>query len=236
MFRSEFHVIGVILVAMTTIAKGNWPSVINLHGVYPNLVISFWSSLYLIQLRKVYLYIHNCMFDKNVMQSYIGCMTFWPLSLPLLSLWWFIISSRLILIPCRMPFESCLCHFVGEWELFFGIRVHFKELYVFVYPNLVNIFWSNLDLISTEQCLFQCVQLHVRQWFMYHFRLKWLWYHEPEFCMTFWPFSLPIMSMWSFFISPRLTLIPFRMHFESCWYNLSDCWIFLCFLCMYQWI
>ena len=130
-FRSEFHVIGVILVAMTTIAKGNWPSVINLHGVYPNLGISFWSSLYLIQLRKVYLYIHNSMFDKNVMQSYIGCMTFWPLALPLLSLWWFIISSRLILIPCRMPFESCLCHFVGEWELFFGIHVHFKELYVF---------------------------------------------------------------------------------------------------------
>ena len=89
-----------------------------------------------------------------------------------------------------------------------------------VYPSLVNIFWSFLDLISTEQCLFQCVQLHVWQWFMYHFRLKCGTMYE--FCMTFWPFSLPIMSMWSFFISPRLTLIPFRMHFESCWYNLSD--------------
>ena len=49
-----------------------------------------------------------------------------------------------------------------------------------------------------------------------------MWYHVLEFCMTFWPFSLPIMSMWSFFISPRITLIPFGMHFESCWYNLSD--------------
>ena len=48
MFLSEFHVIGVILVAMTTIAKDNWPSVITLHGVYPNLGISFWSYLYLI--------------------------------------------------------------------------------------------------------------------------------------------------------------------------------------------
>ena len=48
MFLSEFHVIGVLLVAMTTIAKGNWPSVINLHGVYP----SFWSSLYLILTEK----------------------------------------------------------------------------------------------------------------------------------------------------------------------------------------
>ena len=32
-----------------------------------------------------------------------------------------------------------------------------------VYPNLVSIFWSFLYLISTEQCLFQCVQLHVWQ-------------------------------------------------------------------------
>ena len=46
MFLSEFHVIGVILVAMTTIAKGNWPSVITLHRYLPNLGISFWSSLY----------------------------------------------------------------------------------------------------------------------------------------------------------------------------------------------
>ena len=64
------------------------------------------------------------------MQSCVGCMTFWPLSLPSLSLWCFIISSRLILIPCKMPFESCLCHFVGKWELSFGIHVHIKELYV----------------------------------------------------------------------------------------------------------
>ena len=49
-----------------------------------------------------------------------------------------------------------------------------------------------------------------------------MWYHVLEFCMTFRPFSLPMMSIWSFFISPRLTLIPFRMHFESCWYSLSD--------------
>ena len=37
------------------------------------------------------------------------------------------------------------------------------------------------------------------------------------------------MSMWSFSISPRLTLIPFRMHFELCWYNSSDSVNFLCF-------
>ena len=52
MFLSEFRVIGVILVAMSTIAKGNWPYVITLHGVYPNLVTSFWSSLYLILTEK----------------------------------------------------------------------------------------------------------------------------------------------------------------------------------------
>ena len=52
MFLSEFHVIGVILVAMTTIAKGKWPSVITLHSVYPNLGISFWSSVYLILTEK----------------------------------------------------------------------------------------------------------------------------------------------------------------------------------------
>ena len=34
-FLSEFHVIGVLLVAMTTIAKGNWPSVITLHRCLP---------------------------------------------------------------------------------------------------------------------------------------------------------------------------------------------------------
>ena len=31
------------------------------------------------------------------------------------------------------------------------------------YPNLVKFFWSLLDLISTEQCIFQYVQLHVWQ-------------------------------------------------------------------------
>ena len=124
---------------MTTIAKGNWPSVITLHGVYPNLGISYWSSLYLILTEKglficSQLHVWQCFiyhFWLNVLQSYVGCMTFWPLSLPLLSVWCFIINPRLILIPCRMPFESCLYHFVGEWELFFVIHVHFKELYVF---------------------------------------------------------------------------------------------------------
>ena len=57
-----------------------------------------------------------------------------------------------------------------------------------------------------------------------------IWYHVLEFCMTFWPFFLPILSMWCFFNSPRLTLIPFSIHFESCWYNLSDCGNCLCFL------
>ena len=47
-------------------------------------------------------------------------------------------------------------------------------------------------------------------------------------------FSLPIMSMWSFFISLRQTLIPFRLHFESCWYSLSARGDFLYFLCIYQ--
>ena len=60
-----------------------------------------------------------------------------------------------------------------------------------------------------------------------------MWYHVLEFCMTFWPFSPPIMSMWSFFISPRLTLIPFRMHFESCWYNLSYSGNFFCAFYVY---
>ena len=84
--------------------------------------------------------------------GYVGCMTFWPLSLPLLSPWCFIISPRLILIPCRMPFEWFLCHFVGEWELFFEIHVHFKKLYVFgtklvTMATIVKGYWPSSVII-----------------------------------------------------------------------------------------
>ena len=190
------------------------------------------------------------------MQSYVGCMTFWPLSLPLLSPWCFIISPRLILVPCRMPFESCLCHFVGKWELFFGIHVHFKELYVFgtklvTMATIVKGYWPSVIIwvlftptlwtffghsyisdfnwaMSISMCTTACLAV------IYVLFPIEMWYHVLEFCMTFWPFYLPILSMWSFFISPRLILIQFRIHFELCWYNLSDSGTFLCFLCMYQ--
>ena len=156
-----------------------------------------------------------------------------------------------------MPFESCLCHFVGEWEVLFEIYVHFKELYICiwdnigyhgnhcegllnlcnnldgVYPNLVNIFWSFLYLISTEQCLFQCVQLHIWQWFMNHFRLKCgTMYMYYNFAWPFDPFFYQYCLRGPFLSVQRLILIPFRIHFESCWYNLSD--NFLCIICMYQ--
>ena len=182
------------------------------------------------------------------MQSCVGCITFWPLSLPSLSLWCFIISPRLILIPCRMPFKSCLCHFVGKWELFFGIHVHFKELYVVgiksvTMATILKGYWPSVIIsevfnptlwtffsrsyfngaMSISMCAITCLAV-----IYVPFPIE-MWYHVLEFCMNFWPFSLPIVSMWSFFISPNLTLIPFRMHFESCWYNLSDSGNFLCF-------
>ena len=156
-----------------------------------------------------------------------------------------------------MPFESCLYHFVGEWELFFGINVHFNGLYVFVvqlvtmativkgyWPSVIfwvvftPTLWTILVILisdvnwamSISMCTIACLAV-----IYVPFPIE-MWYHVLEFCMTSWPFSLSILYMWSFFISPRLILIPFRMHFESCWYNLSDSGDFLCFLCMYQWI
>ena len=174
------------------------------------------------------------------MQSCVSCMTFWPLALALLSLWCFIICPRLLLIPCRMPFESCLWHFVGEWEFFFGIHVHFKELYVFgmklvTMATIVKGYWPSVIIwevftptlwtffghsyiyfqlsnfyFNVYNCMFGSDLCTISDWYVVPFTRG---LHD------FSPISLPIMSMWSFFISPRLTLIPFRMHFESCWYN-----------------
>ena len=102
-----------------------------------------------------------------------------------------------------------------------------------VYPNFVNIFWSFLyiwfQLSNVYSNVYNCMcgsdLCTISDW-------------NVVPCTRILHDILSILFTnivyVVLFISPRLILIQFRIHFELCWYNLSDSGTFLCFLCMYQ--